>query len=85
MNKFLAYAIVMGILVLAGCNTKLGRSTDALNIGDPGTVNIDLTDLKVCCVYLDENGNAKNCMVLEKYPCSYCSNKCGNQTNSTIK
>jgi len=35
--------------------------------------NINLEDLKVCCEYVNEEGETKTCSIRNRYDCSLCS------------
>jgi len=64
--------IFSALLLITNYNKQIVASESQENL------EINLSDFKVCCSYLDEAGNEKSCVIKERFDCSICKEKCPN-------
>ncbi|MBU1111304.1 MAG: hypothetical protein KJ896_00875 [Nanoarchaeota archaeon] len=76
--KSKTYIILIVVLIFLALLFLIKNYNENI-IGDSGGESLELENLKVCCEYLDENGETKSCSILNdpRYDCEkLCSSRC---------
>jgi len=70
--------IVIAIILIISASLLLVTNFRKAVIGAQVNENIvmNLSELKVCCTYLDEQGDEKSCIIKERFNCSLCESRC---------
>lgn len=72
---------LLAILLIAASSGILWYSFNKGVIASAPTENLvmNLSDLKVCCSYLDEQGKERSCIIQQRFDCSICQDRCATQ------
>ncbi|MBS3141305.1 hypothetical protein J4405_04125 [Candidatus Woesearchaeota archaeon] len=72
----LRYIIMLSLaLLIASTIITLNNYNTTVKASRTSSLEIEKSDLKECCVYL-ENNKEKTCSILKEYSCELCTKKC---------
>ena len=72
----LKYIIMVSLaLLIASAIITLNNYDNTVKASRTTSLEIEKSDLKECCIYL-ENNKEKTCSILKEYSCELCSQKC---------
>lgn len=69
---------VLAILLIAASTGILWWNFNKEVIAATPSENIvmNLSELKVCCSYIDEQGKERSCIIQQRFDCSLCQERC---------
>jgi len=69
---------LLAILLIAASSGVLWWSFNRGVIAATTTENLvmNISELKVCCSYLDEQGKERSCIIQQRFDCSLCEERC---------
>ena len=73
----LRYIIMVSLaLLVASAVITLNNYNTTVKASRTSSLEIEKSDLRECCTYLNINNQEKTCSVLKEYSCDLCLQKC---------
>jgi len=70
--------IILAVLLIVISSLLLLKNFNSSVVASETTeqLELNLSNLKVCCNYIDEQGKDRSCILQERFDCSLCGEKC---------